>query len=39
MSLSGTVRLARAPVYGSVTGMSTMFNPYRGFRFPAEVIN
>jgi hypothetical protein len=25
--------------YGRVSGMSTTSNPYRGFRFPAEIIN
>jgi hypothetical protein len=35
----GTVKLARDRVCGRVSGMSTTSNPYRGFRFPAEIIN
>ena len=35
----GTVRLLVVPAYGRVSGMSTTSNPYRGFRFPAEIIN
>ncbi len=26
-------------IYGTVLGMSTPSNPYRGSRFPAEIIN
>jgi len=29
----------RFEVYGRISGMSTTSNPYRGFRFPAEIIN
>jgi putative transposase len=36
---SGIVRLAKVRAYGRVPGMSTTSNPYRGFRFPAEIIN
>jgi putative transposase len=36
---TGTVKLATVGVYGSISGMSTTSNPYRGFRFPAEIIN
>ena len=39
MRLYGTVKLARDRVCGRVSGMSTTSNPYRGFRFPAEIIN
>ena len=35
----GIVRLAKVRAYGRVSGMSTTSNPYRGFRFPAEIIN
>ena len=35
----GTVKLARVPVYGRVSGMSMTPNLYRGFRFLAEIIN
>ena len=35
----GIVRLALVRAYGRVSGMSTTSNPYRGFRFPAEIIN
>ena len=35
----GTVKLARDRVCGRVSGVSTKSNPYRGFRFPAEIIN
>ena len=39
LSSIGTVRFARVRVCGRVSGMSTTPNPYRGFRFPAEIIN
>jgi putative transposase len=35
----GTVKLAWVGTYCTVSGMSTTSNPYRGFRFPAEIIN
>ena len=38
-SLEGIVKLARSGACGTVMGMSTTSNPYRGFRFPAEIIN
>jgi putative transposase len=31
--------LAQVGSYGRVSGMSTTSNPYRGFRFPTEIIN
>jgi transposase-like protein len=31
--------LVKVRAYGRVSGMSTTSNPYRGFRFPAEIIN
>ena len=34
-----TVRLERIGPCGRILGMSTTSNPYRGFRFPAEIIN
>jgi hypothetical protein len=37
--LTGTVKLASLEACGRVLGMSTTSNPYRGFRFPAEIIN
>ena len=37
--MDGTVKLASVGTYGRVPGMSTTSNPYRGFRFPAEIIN
>jgi putative transposase len=37
--LKGTVKLARSGACGTVMGMSTTSNPYRGYRFPAEIIN
>jgi putative transposase len=36
---AGTVKLATVGVYGRISGMSTPSNPYRGYRFPAEIIN
>src|SRR5918998_1531157 len=39
MTLRGIVRLAEGRAYGRVSGMSTTSNPYRGFRYPAEIIN
>jgi hypothetical protein len=38
-SAEGIVRLAEVRAFGRVLGMSTTSNPYRGFRFPAEIIN
>ena len=38
-SLEGIVKLARSAACGTVMGMSTTSNPYRGFSFPAEIIN
>ena len=35
----GIVKLARSGACGTVMGMSTTSNPYRGFRFPAEITN
>jgi hypothetical protein len=35
----GNVKLARDRVCSRVSGMSTTSDPYRGFRYPAEVIN
>ena len=35
----GTVKLATVGVYGRISGMSTTSNLYRGFRYPAEIIN
>lgn len=37
-ALSGTVRLAGMPSSGRLRSMTTTPNPYRGFRFPAEII-
>jgi hypothetical protein len=34
----GVVRLADLHWHGSLIGMTTSPNPYRGFRFPAELI-
>jgi putative transposase len=38
MPYHGVVRLAALPDGGSLLGMTISQNPYRGFRFPAEVI-
>jgi putative transposase len=38
MRLNGVVRLAVSVWHGSVLGMTTSPNPYRGFRFPAVII-
>ncbi len=35
----GTVKLARTGACGTVLDMSTTSKPYRGFRFPAEIID
>jgi hypothetical protein len=35
----GIVKLAKVRAYGRVSGMSTTSNLYRGFRYPAEIIN
>ena len=37
-ALAGVVRLAALAGHGSVLGMTMATNPYRGFRYPAEVI-
>ena len=37
LAAAGIVRLALVRAYGRVSGMSTTSNPYRGFRFPAEI--
>ena len=37
-SRRGVVRLAALPDDGSLLAMTMSQNPYRGFRFPAEVI-
>src|SRR5918998_536070 len=39
MTLRGIVRLAKVRAYGTVLGMSTTSNLYRGYHFPAEIIN
>src|SRR5215204_3225290 len=36
---NGTVKLAGSGACGTIMGMSTTSNPYRGYRFPAEIIN
>ena len=38
LAMKGVVRLANPGQRGSLLGMTTSPNPYRGFRFPAEVI-
>ena len=35
----GAVRLARVGLCGRVSAMRTTSSHYRGFRFPAEIIN